>query len=68
MTFTLLFVSTKLPTQSSIRLVMTANPTPLPSGDMVTKFGAFVVMTSSVSVGQLTVIVEADNPTPSKAI
>ena len=66
MAFKLVFVSTKLPTQSDVRLVLTENSTPLPSGDMTTTFGAFVVMTTSITVEKITIIDKQDNPSPSK--
>ena len=68
MMFTLVFVSAKLPTPNDVRLVLTENFTPLPSSDWVTKIGAFDVLTTSVSVGDLNIIVEEDNPTPSKKV
>ena len=68
MTFKLVFVSPKLPTQSDVRLILIENSTPLPSGDMATTFGPFIVKTTSVSVGKMTIIFEDENPTPSKHI
>ena len=65
-TFKLVFVASKLPTQSAVRLVFTDNSTPLPTGDMATAFGPFVVKTTSISVGKLNMIFEDENPMPSE--
>ena len=66
MTFKLVFLSTKLPTQGDVRLVLTENSLPLPSGDMTTTFGAFVVMTTSISVEKITIVDKHGNSSPSK--
>ena len=68
MMFTLVFVSPKLPTQNDVRLILTENFILLPSGDRVTKIGAFEFLTTSVSVGDLNIIIEEDNPSPSKIV
>lgn len=62
--FTSVFVSTKLPTQIDVTMTLTEKFTQLPSGERITKIGAFDVITKSVSVGQINIIIEEDNPTP----
>ena len=66
MTFKIVFVAPKLPTQTEVRLVLTDNSTPLATGAMATTLGPFVVKTTSISVGSMTMIFEDDNPTPSE--
>ena len=64
--FTLVFSSEYLPIDTAVRKVFSDNATPTQSGTLAVTVGIYVITDSSIVVGQVTVIANDKNPTPSK--
>ena len=65
--FTLVFSSEYLPTDSAVRKVFTDNAAPTQSGTLEVTVGIYVLTESSIVVGEVKVIENDKNPTPSKS-
>ena len=66
--FTLVFHSTYLPADTAVRKVFTDNATPTTTGSLTVTIGLYIIpyTENTIVVGQVTIIDNDKNPTPSK--